>query len=107
MPSEFEDELLGTYIEHEEYEEDPGTGYRWLNPWAVASVVFGLLSLLTMLGWILVLVPLVGITLGIVALSQIGRAGQEMLGYLKKWLTSHIMGEDMAFRRYWERSPRI
>ena len=81
MPSEFEEELLGTYIEHEEYEEDPGTGYRWLNPWAVASVVFGLLSLLTVLGWILVLVPLVGIGLGILALRQIGRAGEEMLGY--------------------------
>jgi len=81
MPSEFEDELLGTYIEHEEYEEDPGTGYRWLNPWAVASVVFGLLSLLTMLGWILVLVPLVGIALGLLAIRQIGRAGEEMLGY--------------------------
>ena len=31
MPSEFEEQLLGTYVEHEEYEEDPGTDYRWLN----------------------------------------------------------------------------
>jgi hypothetical protein len=81
MPSEFEDELLGTYIEHEEYEEDPGTGYRWLNPWAVASVFFGLLSLLTVLGWKLAVVPLIGICLGVLALRQIGRAGEEMLGY--------------------------
>ena len=81
MPSEFEEELLGTYIEHEEYEEDSGTGYRWLNPWAVASVFFGLLSLLTMLGWTLFPIPLVGIGLGALALWQIKRAGEEMLGY--------------------------
>ncbi len=81
MPSEFEEQLLGTYIEHEEYEEDPGTGYRWLNPWAVASVVFGLLSILTVLGWKLGLIPLVGISLGLLALWQIRRAGEEMLGF--------------------------
>ena len=81
MPSEFEDELLGTYIEHREYEEDLGTGYRWLNPWAVASVVFGLLSISTVLGWKLVLIPLVGISLGVLALRQIIRAGEEMLGF--------------------------
>ena len=81
MPSEFEDQLLGTYIEREEYEEDPGTDYRWLNPWAVASVVFGLLSILTVLGWKLALIPLVGIFLGVLALWQISRAGEEMLGF--------------------------
>lgn len=81
MPREFDEEALGSYLEHEEYEEVPSGQYRWLNPWAVGSVVFGLLSILTIFGWILGLIPLVGIVLGVLAIRQVRRAGKEMMGF--------------------------
>jgi hypothetical protein len=47
--------------------------YRSLSRWAVASVVLGLLSLLTAIDWIFLLVPIVGIWTARVALRQIER----------------------------------
>jgi hypothetical protein len=81
MSREFDEEALGSYLDHDEYEEVPAGQYRWLNPWAVGSVVFGLLSVLTIFGWSLGLIPLAGVVLGVLALRQVRRAGQEMMGF--------------------------
>ena len=81
MPREFDEQALGGYLEHEEYEEVPPGQYRWLNPWAVGSVIFGLLSILTIFGWILGAIPLAGIVLGLLAIRQARRAGEEMMGF--------------------------
>lgn len=59
---------------------DPGEHYREVNRFAVISVVLGALSILTMFGWFLGVLPLAGIVLGILALRQITAAPGEMTG---------------------------
>jgi hypothetical protein len=54
--------------------------YRSLSRWAVASVVLGLLSLLTAVDWMFLLLPLVGIWAAWVGLRQIERLGDVYTG---------------------------
>lgn len=60
--------------------EPTATQYRALCPQAVASVVAGALSILTVLHWLLAVVPLVGIGLGVKALKRIRQAPSEWTG---------------------------
>jgi hypothetical protein len=54
-------------------QETVETSYRALNGLAVASVVFGGLSAVTMIDWSLAVVPVIGIVLGWVAIQRIRR----------------------------------
>jgi hypothetical protein len=58
----------------------PAVHYRALCPSAIASIVVGVLSILTMFHWSLALVPLVGIGLGWRALQRIRLAPNEWTG---------------------------
>jgi hypothetical protein len=59
-------------IAHEpEYVEEDYRQYRALSALAVVSLVAGLLSALTLLGWSLAAIPMVGIVAGVLALRQI------------------------------------
>jgi len=57
--------------------------YRTVSPLAVASVIFGLLSIVTVLHWSLGVVPAIGILLGWLALRWIKKAPEERTG---RWL---------------------
>lgn len=54
--------------------------YRAVSPWAVASLVLGLLSMATALGWIFVLLPLAGLLAGRRALRQFQQSGEAHTG---------------------------
>jgi len=56
------------------------TSYRALSGLAVTSLVFGCLSVLTFLGWLMALVPVVALVLGWLALRRIRRNPTESLG---------------------------
>jgi hypothetical protein len=73
------------------FENADGTGqkYRLVNRLAIPSLVFGILSLTTMFGWIMVVFPVVGIVLGIIALRQIRTSTGEMTG--RKFAISGII----------------
>jgi hypothetical protein len=58
----------------------PPTRYRALNPLAVTSTVLAALSIVTMLSWFLVVIPLAGIIIGWIALRQIRTAPEEWMG---------------------------
>jgi hypothetical protein len=58
----------------------PANRYRALNPLAIASVVLGALSIVTVLHWGLAIVPMAGIIVGWVAWKQIRKAPEEWLG---------------------------
>ncbi len=60
--------------------EAPYGRYRRISPAAVASVIFGALSVLTPLHWLLGLVPAIGIALGWWALMQIREFPAELTG---------------------------
>jgi len=68
-------------FQHEdEDEEQTPTRYRAVNRSAVLSVVFGALSLLTILGWYFGALPIVALVLAYRAWGQISRAPGEMTG---------------------------
>jgi len=54
--------------------------YRSVNVTAVLSVIFGVLSILTVFGWIFWAVPILSIALAVRALKQIQYASQEYMG---------------------------
>jgi hypothetical protein len=54
--------------------------YRSLHVAAILSVVFAVLSILTVFGWALWLVPMLAITLGVLALKRIHYASEEYIG---------------------------
>ena len=59
---------------------NPADAYRALSTAAVASLVLGVMSIVAFLDWWLALIPIVGITLGIVGLRKIRRQPQEYTG---------------------------
>jgi hypothetical protein len=59
---------------------DPHEYYRSVNALAVASLVFGTLSIISMFSWFLGVIPLAGVILAVVALRQIHAAPGEMTG---------------------------
>ena len=73
-----DDDFYDPYEDDEE--EDVKGRYRALNRWALLSVVFGVLSVLTAFTWYMTVLPLAGIVLAIKALRQINRAPGEMIG---------------------------
>jgi hypothetical protein len=63
-----------------EGQPQPPLKFQEMNNLAVASVVFGALSILTTFSWIMIVFPLAGISLALVAMRQIKRASGEMIG---------------------------
>src|SRR5690242_20614145 len=59
---------------------NPADAYRALSTAAVASLVLGVLSILTLLDWWLGLIPFAGVILGIVALRKIRKQPEEYTG---------------------------
>ena len=59
---------------------NPADAYRALSTAAVASLVLGVLSILTLLDWWLGLIPFAGVILGIVALRNIRKQPEEYTG---------------------------
>lgn len=59
---------------------NPADAYRTLSTAAVASFVLGVLSILALLDWWLALIPIAGVTLGIMALRNIRKQPQEYTG---------------------------
>ena len=76
QPEPRPDEHLEQYLQEEPVE----VKYRSLNPLAVLSVVFGVLSILTVFTWFFGLIPLAGLVLGFLALRQIDEAPEETTG---------------------------
>jgi hypothetical protein len=68
-------ELEPSVSSNEQYEQ-----YRALSTSAVASLIVGLLSVLAILDWTLVAIPLIGIPLGVFALVKIRRHADELTG---------------------------
>lgn len=68
--------------QHDDAEEqyNPADAYRALSTAAVASLVLGALSILTLLDWWLGLIPLAGVILGFVALRNIRKQPEEYTG---------------------------
>ena len=68
-------------IDYDDLAEGRPERYRSLSAWAVGSLVFGLLSILTAFDWIVGLIlASLGIFLGLVALQRIDSAPQELTG---------------------------
>jgi hypothetical protein len=59
---------------------NPADAYRALSTAAVASLVLGVLSILSLLDWWLALIPMAGVILGIVALRKIRKQPEEYTG---------------------------
>lgn len=77
MPSEFREQLKGTYHDYEKYEKyatDTPVLYRAINPFSVGSVVVGLLSPVAYFHWGFLFVPLLGIALGIAGLVNLSHS---------------------------------
>jgi hypothetical protein len=68
------------YDDEEDEEENLPTRYRKVSQSAVLSVVFGVLSILTVLGWFFLIIPLVGIFFALRGWQQILRAPEETTG---------------------------
>lgn len=60
--------------------QGPAERYRSVSAWAVGSLICGVLSALTAFGWVLALIPMLGIFLGLGALHRIDRAPDELTG---------------------------
>lgn len=72
---------MQTFIEDSlETPEDAPVRYRAINVMAVLSVVFAVMSILTIFGWAFWLIPIVAITLGVKALKRIRYASEELTG---------------------------
>ena len=69
-PTDYDDELA----------EGRPERYRSLSAWAVGSLVFGLLSILTAFDWTMGAIPVLGIILGLGALQRIDRTPDELTG---------------------------
>ncbi len=54
--------------------------YRAVSPWAVASLLFGILSVTAALDWFFLLIPLAGVVAGWKALRQFQRFGEAQTG---------------------------
>jgi len=54
--------------------------YRAMNPASVGSFVLGVCSVVTVVHWLLFVVPVAGIVLGIASLCRIGNAPEELIG---------------------------
>jgi hypothetical protein len=81
VPEDKTIEQLGDpQLAEESVEEYVVEKYRSLNPLAVLSGVFGLLSILTVFTWFFGVIPVTGIVLGFLALRQIDRAPEETAG---------------------------
>lgn len=59
--------------------------YRAVSLLAVSSLVFGLVSVLTIFSWYLSVLPVLGIALGVLALRRIGRLPEEASGAGAAW----------------------
>lgn len=68
------------FFQRDDEEPAPGTRYRAVNRFAVLSVVFGVLSVLTVLGWYFAVIPLVALGCAWRAWRQIRRVPEEMTG---------------------------
>ncbi len=87
MPSEFREQLKGTYHDYEKYEKygpDTPVLYRAINPFSVGSVVIGLLSPVAYFHWGFLFIPLLGIALGVAGLVNLSRVEGAKLGV---WLS--------------------
>ena len=62
------------------FEEGSGDAFRHVDPYAVTSLVFGILSFLTMFSWVMIFVPITGIVCGVVALQRMRWAIGELTG---------------------------
>ena len=72
---------LGTQYEPWEMpDEQPAVRYRALSAAAVVSLVFGVLSILTLFDWLLAILPIVGIAVGWLAQGRIREAREELTG---------------------------
>ncbi|MGD9127026.1 MAG: DUF4190 domain-containing protein [Planctomycetia bacterium] len=62
------------------FEEGADESFREICPLAIASLIFGLLSILTMFSWVMVFIPIIGLACGAFALHQIRNSVGEMTG---------------------------
>lgn len=81
MKTEFDDALRGIYADHDEVQQEQATDYRHVAAYAVGSLIFGFLSVITFLHWSLAIIPLIGITLGVISLKKIFSAPDEIGGF--------------------------
>lgn len=68
------------YYDDEDEEESLPTRYRKVSPFAVGSVVCGLLSVLTVLGWLFLTLPVLGLYFAYRGWQQILRAPEDVTG---------------------------
>lgn len=80
MKTEFDDALRGVYTDHDNVHTEQTSDYRQVATYSVGSLVFGILSAITFLHWSLAILPIIGITLGVIGLKKIFRAPDEVGG---------------------------
>ncbi|HBT76919.1 MAG TPA: hypothetical protein DEB39_08335 [Planctomycetaceae bacterium] len=80
MSNAFDESLTGATYDGVEMKTDP-TGYRIVLGLSVGSVVFGLISGLAFLAWSMLLIPVVGLSLAMIAIWRILKAPDELGGF--------------------------
>jgi len=77
--------IMQSVIQDDQNDVGPSVRYRAISRMAVASLVFGVLSVLTVWHWALGLIPAVGILLGWMALRRIAKVPEELSGRGLAW----------------------
>lgn len=80
MKTEFDDALRGVYTDRADEMAEQTSDYRQVAAFSVGALVFGILSAITFLHWSLAVVPIIGITLGVIGLKKIFHAPDEVGG---------------------------
>ncbi len=78
---DFEDALKGYHRDFVEADADGPEKYKPIVPPAVVSAIFGVLSILTILGWGMVVFPLTGLLCGVFALRKILASPEDVGGF--------------------------
>jgi hypothetical protein len=90
MKTEFDDALRGMYHEYDEVRPEEADQYRAIGSLSVATFVFGLLSLLSLVSGFLLLVPVLGLVFGGLSLRKI-IAMPTIMGGLRLTVTGMVL----------------
>ena len=80
IPSTPEDTRPQARYRGRQFEQAADESFRKVNPLAITSLAFGVLSILIMFSWLLFFLPIISIVCSVIALRQIRAAFAEMTG---------------------------
>lgn len=78
---EFEDALKGYHRDFVEADTEDGQRYRPIVPSAILAMIFGVLSVLTFMGWLMAIFPILGLIFGLVALRALMASPEDVSGF--------------------------